>query len=333
MPIKRLKSGAWDVAVCVNRQRVHRRLPATATARDAKQLEADLVSAIGKKLPAIPGDPWLTALMAAYMRHAEHLRGPKPAKYHAQRIGRWVDGKRASEARQVAAAICQDMAGAYRPATINKSLGTLKKALSMAYERGEVAQNHSDQIKMLPEDNIRTTTLTLAQVQTLADCASENVRAAIWIAVYTGCRRGEIVAIERSDIGDDSITLRAGMTKTAKARTVPIIAPLRPWLVFLPLKIGARGVESSFRNAREAAGMPWVTFHDLRRSAATLLLASGAPMNVISKLLGHSSTRVTEARYAHLQVDAVRDALNKAFTAAPTPADAHGPAKPLSDAA
>ena len=114
---------------------------------------------------------------------------------------------------------------------------------------------------------------------------------------------------------------------------MPIITPLRPWLAFLPLKIGPRGVESSFRNAREAAGMTWVTFHDLRRSAATLLLASGAPMNVISKLLGHSSTRVTEARYAHLQVDAVRDALNKAFTVAPTPADAHGTSKPLSDAA
>ena len=323
MPVTKLKSGAWDVAVCVNRKRVHRRLPASASARDAKQLEADLISALGKRLPSIPGDPRLTDLMAAYMQHAERLRGPKPAKYAAKRIGRWVDGKTASQARQVAAAITQDMTGAYRPGTINKSLGTLKKALSMAYERGDVAQNYSDSIKLLPEDNIRTTTLTLAQVRDLADCASENVRAAIWIAVYTGCRRGEIVGITREDIGADSITLRAGMTKTAKHRSIPIIAPLRPWLKFLPLKISARGIESGFRNARTAAGMPWVTFHDLRRSTATLMLEAGVPMNVISKLLGHSSTRVTESRYAHLQLDAVRAGLDAAFP----PPRTHGLAK------
>lgn len=314
MPVKKLANGAWDVTVCVNRKRVHRRLPATTTARDAKRYEADLVSALGRRLPTIPGDPLLVDLMAAYMQHAEHLRGPKPAKYAAQRIGRWVDGFRASQARQVAAAIVQDMTGAYRPATINKSLGTLKKALSMAHERGTIPSNYGEHVKMLPEDNIRTTTLTLAQVQHLADNASEQVRAAIWIAVYTGCRRGEIVAIEREHIGPDSITLKAGMTKTAKHRSIPIIAPLRPWLHFLPLKISAKGIESSFVNARNAAGMPWVHFHDLRRSTATLMLAAGVPMNVISKLLGHSSTRVTEQRYAHLQLDAVRAGLDAAFT-------------------
>jgi integrase len=313
MPITKLASGAWDVAVCVNRKRVHRRLPATTSARDAKRFEAELISALGRRAPTIPGDPLLTELMADYVRHAEHLRAPKPAKYAAQRIGRWVEGFRASQSRQVAAAIVQDMTDAYRPATINKSLGTLKKALRLAYERGSTPQNYGDGIKLLPEDNIRTTTLTLAEVQTLADCASEQVRAAIWIAVYTGCRRGEIVAIKPEHIGADSITLKAGMTKTARHRSIPIIAPLRPWLAFVPLKIGARGIESGFENARSAAGMPWAHFHDLRRSTATMMLAHGAPMNVISKLLGHSSTRVTEQRYAHLQLDAVRAGLDAAF--------------------
>lgn len=317
MPIKRLKNGQYDVSVCVNRRRVHRLLPKGATASDAKKLEADLISALAKKLPAIPGDPRLVDLMADYIRHTDTLRGPKPARYAAQRIGRWVEGYTASQARQVAATICQDMAGAYKPGTINKSLGTLKKALSLAYERGATAQNYSDQVRMLPENNIRTTVVTLVQARALADCASENVRAAIWIAIYTGCRRGEIVGIKAEDIGEDLITLRAGMTKTAKHRSIPIIAPLRPWLKYLPLKITATGIEGGFRNARRAAGLEWVTFHDLRRSCATLMLEAGAPMGVISKLLGHSSTRVTEQRYAHLQLDAVRAGLNAAFSVGP----------------
>lgn len=324
MPITKLANGQYDVAVCVNRQRIHRRLPLGASARDARRLEADLTSALGKRHPAIPGDPRLTDLMAAYIKHADSLRGPKPARYAALRIGRWVDGFTASQARQCAAAIAQDMTGAYKPATINKSLGTLKKALRMAYDRGATPANFGDQIKLLPENNIRTTTLTMPQVQHLADCASEQLRAAIWIAVYTGCRRGEIVSIQPDDIGLDSITLKSGMTKTEKQRSVPIIPPLRPWLAFLPLKITATGIEGSFRNARVAAGMPGVTFHDLRRSCATLMLAAGVPMNVISKLLGHSSTRVTESRYAHLQLDAVRAGLEATFTPAFTPASASG---------
>lgn len=311
MPIKPYKGG-WDVSVCVNYQRVHRRLPKGTPARDARALEAELVAALSKRLPSIPGDPWLTDLMADYMTHADSLKGPKPAKFAALRIGRWVEGKKASEARFVAAKIVADMTGHYRPATINKSLGTLKKACRMAYMKGLVQQNYGDPIKLLPENNERDVTLTLEQVQKLADCASENVRAAIWIATYTGMRRGELCSIQPEDIGPDYITLRAGMTKTNKTRLVPIIEPLRPWLKFLPLKIGARGIEGGFRNARKAAGMS-VTFHDLRRSCATLMLAKGVQMEVISKLLGHSSTRVTQARYAHLQMEAVRDGLAKAF--------------------
>lgn len=317
MPIKQLPSGAFDVSVCVNRQRVHRQLPAGTSARDARQFEADLRSSLGRRAPSIPGDPRLTELMGAYLAHAERLRGPKPAKYAALRIGRWVEGHTASQARQCAAAIVQDMTGHYKPATINKSLGTLKKALRMAYERGATPQNYGDQFKLLPEHNIRTTTLTLAQVRALADCASEQVRAAIWVATYTGLRRGEIVSIQRADIGETSIRILAGGTKTQRHRVVPIIAPLRPWLAYLPLKISARGIEGSFRNARAAAGMPWVTFHDLRRSCATLMLEAGAKMHVISKALGHSSMSVTAARYAHLQVDEVRDAMDAAFTQGP----------------
>lgn len=327
MPIKQFTNGTWDISVCVRGTRVHRHLEAGTSARDAKQFEADLRSALGRRIPAIPGDPRLTELMGQYLLHADTLRGPKPARYAAERIAALVVGYTASQARQCAAGVVQRLAGHYRPATINKSLGTLKKALRMAYERGATPQNYGDQFKLLPENNIRTTTLTLNEVQTLADCASPNVRAAIWIAVYTGCRRGEICAIRPADLGEEAITLRSGMTKTEKHRTIPIIPPLRPWLDWLPLKITARGIEGGFRNAREAAGMPHITFHDLRRSCATLMLAAGVPLHVISKLLGHSSVGVTSARYAHLQVDEVRAGLEAAFGSAPAQPPAHVSAK------
>lgn len=126
------------------------------------------------------------------------------------------------------------------------------------------------------------------------------------------CRRGEVLKIAPKDIAGDTITIRAGNTKTLRTRIVPIIPALRPWLTYLPIKINAEGLKSGFRRAREAAEMPHVHFHDLRHSCATILLANGAYLYTVAKILGHTSVKTTE-RYAHHQVGAQRDALAKAF--------------------
>lgn len=310
MPIRQDQAGRWHAEACVKRRRLHRVLPPGSTARDAKRIESELIRALHTTAPTrtvhIPGDPPLVNLLADYAeRHAKTLRSPDTAKHHAARIGRWCEGKRASDTRQVVSAIVQDMTGAYAAGTINRSLGTLSAALRMAWERGEVTQDYSGLVKRLPERNARTTTLTMQQVQQIAEHASAQVRAAIWISLLTGCRRGEVLAIKRAMIRADTILLPAGATKTDRAREVPIIAPLRPWLAMLPLSITYEGVKSGFRRARVAAGMPQVTFHDLRRSCGTMLIQQGVPLHIVSRILGHTSTAVTERVYAHLSGDQV----------------------------
>lgn len=306
------KEGRLHVSVMVGGARVHRRLPAGSGARDAKQLEADLRAALGKRQPVIPGDPTMAAVMGLYLDHADTLRSPQTARFHALRLGPWVDGKRASEARQVAAAVVKGMKSHYAAATINRSLSALQKALHLAWEQGITPEDYSAHIKRLPENNAREVFLSVEQVHKLAEHASESVRAAIWIALLTGCRRGEILKIKPADIGTDTITIHAGNTKTLKTRTVPIIAALRPWLKHLPLPLNFEGLKTGFRRAREAAGMPHVHFHDLRHSCATILLASGADLYTVAKVLGHSTIRMTE-RYSHMQIDAQRSALDAAF--------------------
>jgi integrase len=237
----------------------------------------------------------------------------------------WCEGKRASDTRHVVSAIVQDMTGHYAAGTINRSLGTLSAALRMAWERGDVAQDYSGLVKRLPERNARTMNLDMEQVRQIADKASSQVRAAIWISLLTGCRRGEVLAITKDMIRSDSILLPAGATKTVRAREVPIIAPLRPWLAYLPLTITYEGVKSGFRRARVAAGMPKVTFHDLRRSCGTMLIRQGVPLHIVSRILGHTSTAVTERVYAHLSGDQVAqglkalEGLHQALTPGPIP--------------
>jgi integrase len=57
-------------------------------------------------------------------------------------------------------------------------------------------------------------------------------------------------------------------------------------------------VSAQFQRDREAAGVPRVRFHDLRHSAATLLLAQGVPLAVISEWLGHAGIAITMQHYA-----------------------------------
>lgn len=308
------KEGRRHVGIMVGGKRVHRILPQGSSAGDAKQLEADLRAAIGhQRSPAIPGDPSMNAILGGYLEHAKGLRSPETAIHHANRLGPWAAKYRASQARECAAKVVKDMKGAYAPATINRSLGALKKALAIAWEQGLTPENYGLHVKRIPENNMRDIFLSMDQVKAVADCASEQVQAAIWIALYTGCRRGEILALAKADIGDDSLMIRAGNTKTLRTRTIPIVPPLRPWLAFVPLGINFEGLKSGFRRARVAAEMPWVTFHDLRRSCGTLMIQAGVDLYVVSKVLGHSSVAVTQSRYAHLQIEEMRAGMNKAF--------------------
>lgn len=316
MPIRKDPDGRWHAEVCVGRRRLHRRLPAGSSASEAKKLEAELRRALeaakGKRAAVVPGDPLLTELMADYTeRHAPTLRSPQTAKFHAYRLGPWIDGRHASEARQVAAELRDDLLQAYAPATVNRSLSALKKALHMAWEKGRTGDvDYSTHVKRIAENNRRTLYLSMAQVKAIADHASEQVRTAIWVALLTGCRRGEVCKIAAQDIGRHTVRIQAGNTKTLRYREVPIVPALRPWLNKLPLTINFEGLKSGFRRAREAAGMPHVHFHDLRHSCATILLQLGVELHVVREILGHTSVKTTE-RYAHVMVKPQREALGK----------------------
>jgi integrase len=55
-----------------------------------------------------------------------------------------------------------------------------------------------------------------------------------------------------------------------------------------------------FYKALDEAGIPRVRFHDLRHTAATLLLLQGVHPKVVSDMLGHSTVGLTLDTYSHL---------------------------------
>ena len=54
----------------------------------------------------------------------------------------------------------------------------------------------------------------------------------------------------------------------------------------------------------DAAGLPKVRFHDPRHTAAVMMLNSGVPINIVSRVPGHRDLAMTLRRYAHVLSDA-----------------------------
>jgi integrase len=74
----------------------------------------------------------------------------------------------------------------------------------------------------------------------------------------------------------------------------------------------------SYKRSIRRAQLPDLRFHDLRHTAATLLLQEGVNPKVVQEMLGHSTIKVTLDLYSHVtphMQEAAADALDRLFTA------------------
>ena len=174
-------------------------------------------------------------------------------------------------------------------------------------------------------------------------------RLVVLFLAYTGVRFGEMAALKvaRLDLRRsramiaESVTPIAGQglvwgtPKTHQRREVPIpnflvaelrehVAGKRPdQLVFASIRTGQPLRVSTFRQtfgiAASAIGLPELHPHQLRHTAASLAIASGADVKVVQQMLGHSSATMTLDTYGHLfgdRLDEVAAAMDAARAAA-----------------
>jgi site-specific recombinase XerD len=79
-----------------------------------------------------------------------------------------------------------------------------------------------------------------------------------------------------------------------------------------------------FDKLRRESGLPKMTFHGQRHQSASLMLASGADLTIVSKLLGHSDTAVTGDLYSHLLASKAHQVVANASALVPS---REGPAR------
>ena len=167
--------------------------------------------------------------------------------------------------------------------------------------------------------------LTIDEVQKLENTASllPYIRQAFLFSCYTGLRFSDVQALTWSKLQADNnggTFINYIQKKTQKQEYLPI--PQKA-VGFLPDRAGASDTDKVFYLpsggfvnvhlkawAALAGVKKHITFHVARHTYATLLLSLGAGIETISKNLGHSEIKTTQAHYSAIENRLQRQAVN-----------------------
>lgn len=204
--------------------------------------------------------------------------------------------------------------------TIIRELLTLRAALKWALREKWIADIPRIEVPRQPPPRDRWLTRDEA-ARLLSSARAAHVRVFLALALYTAARARAILDLtwERVDLVSRLIDFQP--VDGGKRRVpVPIAAPL---LIILrearetatcPYVVehggaGVASVKNGTQAAARRAGLPGVTPHVLRHTAATWMAMAGVPMDEISRFLGHGDVRVTQRVYAKYGPDYLRSAM------------------------
>ena len=145
---------------------------------------------------------------------------------------------------------------------------------------------------------------------------------AVMLAVETGMRQGELLALEWRHVNLSRRVALLPMTKNGEARAVPLSPTAVEVLQALPrdikgvvLPIGKMTLYNAFQMACQRAGLLDFTFHDLRHEALSRLAERGDfSVLELAAVSGHKTLQVLK-RYTHLQAEKLAQKLATIGTA------------------
>jgi len=243
--------------------------------------------------------------------------------------------------QQVQGFYSQKISQGLAPKTVNNIHGVLHKALDNAVKWNILARNVCDAVTPPRIPRKEKNVLAKQQAHTLLEeVRAHRLEALLTLAITTGMREGELLALHWQDINfeDCSLQVKRAVSylkgygyvesepKTAKGRRMiklPVFvvdilmrhkvqqeeqrrevgdAWIEKDLVFTNAQgyfYSASTLRKVFRRFLVSIGLPHMRFHDLRHSAATILLIMGVHPKIVQEILGHSQITMTLDVYSH----------------------------------
>lgn len=192
-----------------------------------------------------------------------------------------------------------------------KALQAVAGALKIAKSLGLVQANEAEGITIPKGDQRAARFLTASELKQLG-LAAGRYRSLVLFLGMTGMRVGEAAALTIGDIDVKRARAQVRKSKNGKPRSVPIPAAVVKMLdlkrgrderVFLSptgLPISVHNFrERDFADAVKAAKLGDLHIHDLRHTAASLMIQSGATVLDVQNALGHDNATMTLNLYSH----------------------------------
>lgn len=160
--------------------------------------------------------------------------------------------------------------------------------------------------------------------QAVAEEENETIRDYVLVSLLTGARRSNVLAMRWKDINFDRAEWRIEETKNGTPQTVTLSPEVIEVLhnrkssdsaVFVfpgsGKSLHLEEPKKGWKRILERAGIEDLRLHDLRRTLGSWQAKTGASLAIIGKSLNHKN-QTTTAIYARLDLDPIRDSVNKA---------------------
>jgi len=249
----------------------------------------------------------------------------------------------------ISTALAKLQEGGLSRATVKLTFKALRQALKQGQRWNLVGRNATDGLDAPRVEKRRMVVLDDSQTARLLEMVrGSELFAPVLIAIMTGARRGEILALRWRDVTGSTVSITASVEQTmqgirekppknGRGRSVHapalLIEELRQHRIRQAealLALGIRLTDDShicvrsdgsqmepiwvtktFGDFIAGSGLPRIRFHDLRHGFASHLLGSNTHAKVVSEMLGHSSIGVTMDIYGHIAPTLQSDAAAK----------------------